>query len=143
MLQAQINIVQTSFDSGGEVIHANNIEFISSFGEVFCSEIQANNTSISEGFIHNNVFVASGLNDNIEISNISLFPNPTNSVFQINGNASIIKSIKLINNFGKVLINEESEAESLQIDISHFPSGLYFVEIETEKQIKVLKLIKI
>ena len=73
------------------------------------------------------------------ISSISLYPNPTNSVFNLEIPNEVIKKVEIYDVSGKKLL----ESNQQQIDVSSFATGIYMVQIQTESgKIGVSKLIK-
>jgi subtilisin family serine protease len=81
-------------------------------------------------------------NDNLSIGNInraeniSIFPNPTNGRVYINA-GSEIKSIELRNALGQLLASYDRSS----FDISGYADGIYFVEVLTEENRYVKKLV--
>lgn len=70
----------------------------------------------------------------------SIYPNPTIDIINLKGDFSNNLQIEILNNLGKVINNYKPE--TLSIDVSHLPSGLYFIRIFNEKVNVVKKLIK-
>ncbi len=73
-----------------------------------------------------------------------IYPNPTTGIINIksrpNGGISLIK---IINLFGEILIETHiNNANSNQLDLSSFESGLYYLSIETEDRFKFMKIFK-
>jgi len=68
---------------------------------------------------------------------IQLFPNPANDVVQIISNQLTVKlvSINLYNHSGKLIRKEKSLFFPYQIKRQGLPSGIYFLQIETDKNI--------
>jgi len=65
---------------------------------------------------------------------LKLFPNPvSDKLFLISENE--INSIKLFNNLGKLLINQNINKKSSEFDLSGFFNGVYYLRIETEQGI--------
>ncbi len=82
------------------------------------------------------------IDSKIKLSNeIFVYPNPSNGKFYLaNILVNDIKTINLLNSNGqkiKILSN------SIQMDLSDYPNGNYFVEIVTTKNERILKKIRI
>jgi hypothetical protein len=80
-------------------------------------------------------------NEEFGINEIKVFPNPTNSTININGNSSI-KTIELYDIQGRVLVTKEVNANQTNLDISGYTNGVYFVKITTDNGVKMEKVIK-
>jgi uncharacterized repeat protein (TIGR03803 family) len=72
-----------------------------------------------------------GVNDKNNNIEISLFPNPANEILKIE-----IKNLKpqhailkLVNIMGEELLTREIKKPDLEIDVSAFPNGIYFLKI--------------
>ncbi|MCX6244183.1 MAG: T9SS type A sorting domain-containing protein [Bacteroidetes bacterium] len=76
-------------------------------------------------------------------SGIKVYPNPSNDKItvettMINGN----KRLSILNVNGQVMTEREISEPSVQIDISTFPAGVYFIRMTGEKPVEVVKLLK-
>ena len=64
-------------------------------------------------------------------NNIEIYPNPANSSFFIQGKGII--EVSIINVNGKQFINKSTKQEIIEIEITNYPAGLYFVLIQTNE----------
>ena len=78
----------------------------------------------------------------IEEASISLnvYPNPTNHV--VNIEAEDMKNICVTDVLGQVLIEKEANVERMQIDMSPYASGQYFLQVQTSKGLAIRKIVK-
>ncbi len=78
-----------------------------------------------------------------EDTDFMLCPNPAqNKYFSvISSNQKVIKEIQISNVTGKIIFSEKTNSSKINISLSGFPSGIYFVRINTENSRKILKLI--
>jgi|GEM_PF-4357485 len=67
----------------------------------------------------------------------SIVPNPTNGFFKIIGTTKYITKIQIYDISGVFLFEEQDD---LSLDISKYASGMYFVHIQTNTGIKILKV---
>lgn len=80
------------------------------------------------------------------ISSITLYPNPTKGIFNIESTAVKLTSIKIMNVMGKVIKNYEfgiKNVSNTTIDMSNESKGIYFVQTIDEKKNVVNKKIVI
>ena len=76
---------------------------------------------------------------NFEVNEISLYPNPTNSVFNLEISNEVVKQVEIYDLSGKKLLKSNQH----QIDVSSFATGIYMVQILTESgKTGVSKLVK-
>jgi hypothetical protein len=80
---------------------------------------------------------AVGINEMQEQSTI-IYPNPTNNVVHITIPNQQILSICLMDQTGKQL----QEYTDTSFSVSHLPQGAYFLHIQTNQGLYVMKLIK-
>ncbi|MBP1673195.1 MAG: secreted trypsin-like lysyl endopeptidase, Por secretion system C-terminal sorting domain protein [Bacteroidetes bacterium] len=72
---------------------------------------------------------------------IHIYPNPAVNRIQIETNTNTIKKVELFNLIGQSLL-VTNFYDQIQIDLSSYPSGTYFVKIENEGEVITRKLIK-
>jgi hypothetical protein len=77
------------------------------------------------------------------LSNISVFPNPTSNSWTISNENNADFSVRLRDAQGKFLgTNMSNMQQSISIDAASFASGIYFLEITSENQTKIVKLVR-
>lgn len=80
---------------------------------------------------------------------INVFPNPTNQYLNINLSELTVGSdvtINILDNSGKVLrqlFNNTVNNETYTFDIHDLPSGMFFVEIQSENKTEIQKILKV
>jgi len=76
---------------------------------------------------------------------LSVFPNPANSTVTIqlhsNNNESLLTNIKLYDVFGRPILFDSVKESVYILNVSHFPKGLYFIEVRDETKTYHQKLI--
>lgn len=83
---------------------------------------------------------ASGIKEvNTENNTISVYPNPAKDFITVNSIATI-KSVKVYNTVGQVVIEKSVKDNVAKIAVSELKSGVYFVATETEKGIVTKKI---
>jgi hypothetical protein len=88
-------------------------------------------------------FVSLKENNNDDIG-VKVYPNPVNDVINIDvnilkGNSS---KLQLLNSLGQIVTEEQIKNVKSQIDLSHFPSGVYTLKVFIETNYKTIKIIK-
>ncbi len=73
-------------------------------------------------------------------ANIQLYPNPASDMLKITADENI-KHLSLMNSSGQVIYNTSIDGDHLELDISNYATGVYFVRLITEGQISIKKLI--
>lgn len=89
-------------------------------------------------------FFGNGLatyNSEIEVNNISIYPNPFNHLININ-TIENMKMIQLMDISGKIIYSKLTNSNYEAIDIGEISDGIYFIGITTENQTINSKLIK-
>ncbi len=75
-----------------------------------------------------------------EIPSVSIFPNPSTDILKLKGDP--VMSIRVFDTNGKVYLSKKMEADQQIVDISNFPSAIYFIEMKTAKGNIVSRFIK-
>jgi dienelactone hydrolase len=68
------------------------------------------------------------------VEKVNIYPNPANNFITINANNNTISSVKLYSVEGKLLRNYTTNSTSVIIEKNGLTNGLYFVELEINKQ---------
>ena len=78
------------------------------------------------------------------ISEINLYPNPTNGIINIDlGNNNLNNAtIQIIDLLGKVIQTEHTTSKKTTINLSKYSKGIYLVKFSNQKGSKVYKVIK-
>jgi hypothetical protein len=89
-------------------------------------------------YFHENVLGT----DAFEISEVSVYPNPTSDVWNISTNSEEIISIAVYDVLGKNILSISPNSTETIVDGSGLNTGLYFAQISTNKGISSFKLLK-
>ena len=79
-----------------------------------------------------------GIDVNISVNNINIYPNPTNGLFTVKGKE--IHLAVITNMSGQIIKQLSINAEQFTLDISEQPIGVYIIKIVTNKGIVVKKV---
>jgi len=77
-------------------------------------------------------------NTQVDGNPISVYPNPAMNKIFIEATYAI-KSVSITDVQGRLLFSSEYNALQISVDIADIPSGLYFVKVNNEKHIRVVK----
>ncbi|MFK8009292.1 MAG: T9SS type A sorting domain-containing protein [Saprospiraceae bacterium] len=82
--------------------------------------------------------------DNLDKIKFTAFPNPTNDLIYLDlGNLTQKFSIEVFDIFGKNVMNtRHNNIQTIELDFSDFPSGVYFVKIKSERSVGEVKIVK-
>ena len=96
-------------------------------------------------FYFDNIYLSTtnvlGLN-NFETSEFNVYPNPTENIWNVKTNNTVINAVQVFDILGKEVITLNPNTEEVKIDASTLPIGLYFARIESLNGIKTIKLIR-
>jgi hypothetical protein len=80
------------------------------------------------------MIITASIDDQIKTSNVKIYPNPTNSIVNIEfeNNTIISNNYKIFNSVGVLVkeINTNTQNNNVQLDISALQTGTYFVQIQ-------------
>jgi len=72
---------------------------------------------------------------------LALFPNPAHDLLSISYNGKLASELRIIDMAGKIVLMHKMNSESLQIDLSRFAPGFYFVEILNQNAVLRKRLV--
>ncbi len=80
--------------------------------------------------------------DELILSDISIFPNPTSGILHLEFAGNNIQKIVISDIAGKQLIEKSEIQQNETIDLSGFESGMYILSIQTDKEMFSTKIVK-
>lgn len=83
-----------------------------------------------------------GLEENSLAATVTLFPNPANNTLQIDSNDKTISQIYIYSLSGSKISQIDLDTVSPQIDVSSLASGIYFIQLYSEKNVVLKKFVK-
>ena len=132
-----LNVGNAGF-SAGEAYYTD-LAFSQS-GEPYVAYEDGENFQAATVMKYDSVYV--GMNE-LQKSGLSIYPNPTTDKLTIEtSGASKGHYLIVVNIEGQELIKKQVADHKTQVDISTFPSGIYFVKMTGEKRVQVGKFIK-
>jgi hypothetical protein len=85
--------------------------------------------------------IITGSRKTVKVSSISVYPNPTKGILNINTAAAIIGSISIEDIGGKSVLKSEGVLNNV-LDLSALPNGIYYLKIVNAERVFVQKVIK-
>lgn len=67
-----------------------------------------------------------------------LYPNPSNGIYNLNYIG--LNEIKITDELGKIIMSEKCDSDQIIINIQNYTSGIYYLELNNSKKIKLIKL---
>ncbi len=82
---------------------------------------------------------ASGIRNNNAERLFSVYPNPSNGIFNIKNNSGKANTVRVIDSMGKELKSFTTEGLYDSIDLSDLPNGMYLLKFEDGASVKLIK----
>ena len=92
-------------------------------------------------FVNNEVECTTSVND-LKEQVISIYPNPTTGILNIDFSAEQVQSLRISDITGKTVFEKTKVNQGETIDLSSFANGIYFLFVQTDKESSSLKIIK-
>ncbi|NUM50544.1 MAG: T9SS type A sorting domain-containing protein [Flavobacteriales bacterium] len=87
-----------------------------------------------------------GINENkVQTEGLRVYPNPASNNVTIEWSKELqVQSLAVFDYLGREVLNEKlsNNTHSLQLDVSALPQGMYFLHLQTEKDLQTAKFIK-
>ena len=80
-------------------------------------------------------------NEDFDSTNFKYYPNPTNDKVSFS-NSKTIDNIQITSILGQVILDRKFSTNKVDIDLSNYASGAYFVKIQSDAKEKLVKIIK-
>lgn len=78
--------------------------------------------------------------DDLGTKQYNIFPNPARSLLNIQSDFKV-KSVQMYDNKGQIIFAENPNQKNIQIDVSQFEPGIYFMQLEIEEKTILRKII--
>jgi len=126
------NIYNTTIGCSGLFCNQKEFYLISTMGETITGYKKTNEdkTIIIEGFFF--PFDVANSTKPLEISGVTIYPNPAKYKFNIANNTNINVNVAIINASGEIIKKVNIKSNSI-IDITNTKSGIYIIQISDEK----------
>jgi len=81
--------------------------------------------------------------DELSSSSISIHPNPTSERITVSLEEGIATSVTIRNSLGQLLLSDKTPSTNqVELDLSSYPTGIYFLQIEVDGQVITKKVVK-
>lgn len=126
-----------SLTSGSTV--TSNAQLFFDYAENFNTSLFTNANATTNNAVTTFQNLSVGLNE--MDASIVVYPNPTNSILNIDSN-NTIKTVQLYDISGRLLQTNLSDSYKVSIDMTQRSNGIYFLKIASDKGQKVEKIVK-
>ncbi len=111
----------------------------------FYSPLTPGNYSVTVNYSNgcsatSDTYIVTGINELSNSLYISVYPNPANDNLTIESSQNAL--IDITNIQGQLIKSIATNSNKTNVDVSALPSGVYFVEVKTEKGVAVRKFVK-
>ncbi len=86
-------------------------------------------------------FAALGLND-LNKTTFKVFPNPSNNNWNFSAVNDVIQSIQVMDISGKIIFSIKNNSNTVAVDASQLPQGLYFAKVSSANATQTIKVIR-
>ena len=126
-------------ENGTDIAGATDQTYDGSLGGIFSVRVTENGCSSNES----NVLELSGVGLN-ELNSVSMSvsPNPSNGIFNVNLNNLKSAQIEVFNILGAKVMSTSIDASNTQIDLSEFNNGVYVLRLQSEVGTFSTRLVK-
>lgn len=138
------SIVKRVWDFGDgekDSVNANPVHIYDSIGTFTVTLTVTNNsggidTMIKIGYV---TVGSSSVSSYDDLNKTQVYPNPTTGLITIEGND--INKVEVLDINGKMIMTVNDYTNKLQIDLSVYPKGVYFVRLQNDNEIKTKKVV--
>ncbi len=133
------------YRNGERIGHSSGTDFIdysANASESYHYTVTGQTDNI-ESSASNEVYVdwTTGINEQGDRQDVSLYPNPTESKVYIE--AEGLRQVRVINLMGQEVMNQTVSGNRFILDLSSQPKGCYFIETLTEQGSTTTKIMKL
>lgn len=78
----------------------------------------------------------------ISMKGLAVYPNPNLGEFTVELANGLNKNIVLTDLTGRVILTESTDKDKLHVNIRHLANGVYFVKVQSNNAVEIIKLVK-
>ena len=97
---------------------------------------------VNKSTVVQNVEICAGLNEAKTLNGTKVYPNPTSGLFTVQLNSGILKTVQVIDFTGRVILTSAGNNDKIDVNINDLANGIYYVKIQTENDVELIKLVK-
>jgi hypothetical protein len=128
--------------SASTLYHGNPISIIPGVPTVY-TVVATNAAGCSnKTTLTQNVADCTSLTELGSLTGLKVYPNPTNGMFTVELNNTLVKTIEITDITGRVIASNTSSDVQVNVDIQNLASGVYYVKIQSENVSEVIKVVK-
>ena len=75
-------------------------------------------------------------------NSLMIYPNPANDYIKLSAVGYQLSAVKIYNYLGILVDEIKANSDEIEINVSNYNSGVYFVEINTDKENSIIRIIK-
>jgi len=123
-----------AWDQSAEIEFILEYVFIDLYGDAYVGDV------FPEGEPYSLVTLWEYVGVDENAINVAIYPNPATNTLNINSDSEV-SNIKVLNYLGQTIDNFYLKGMEVAINTSAYNSGIYFIQIETEKGISTQKIV--
>jgi len=139
------NLPIQSINTAGGTLHSGGYSLDISIGQLAFTTLTGSNFILTQGFQQANKFSTTATHQ-IEITDLTSWPNPVNNHININTGLNTKNSIlnwKIIDMQGRIVRTGSAENEEFQLDVSDLHAGFYILNLFDKSRYGNVKFTKI
>jgi hypothetical protein len=86
--------------------------------------------------------LCTGLDKTSVLNGLAVYPNPTAGEFTVELNNSSEKTVEVTDLTGRVIMKASSLKEKMTINLNGYANGVYFVKIQNNDVVEVIRVVK-
>jgi hypothetical protein len=79
---------------------------------------------------------------NLNLQNLLVYPNPSNGEFTVELKNGLNKTIEVTDLTGRVILSNTTSKDKVNVNISHLANGIYYVKVQSNNAVEVIKIMK-
>jgi hypothetical protein len=88
------------------------------------------------------VEACTGLSHNTSLSGLSVYPNPTSGALTLEVNGASAASVEISDVTGRIVLTDATVGSKTEFDLSTLANGIYYVKVQSDASVEVVKIIK-
>lgn len=129
-------------NTNSAILQGNPVNLQAASSTVFTVMATGANGCVGKTTLTQNIEECTGIAKVGALSGVSVYPNPTSGVLTVEFNSNVAKSVSVQDLTGRVIMTANGTDSNITVDLSNLAAGVYYVKLQSEGSVSVVKVVK-
>jgi hypothetical protein len=129
-------------NTNASILQGNPVNITANATTVFTVMAIGANGCVGKATLTQSISDCTGLNKLSAVSGVRVYPNPTSGVLTVEFDSNVAKTVSVLDVTGRVIMTTTGSNNAVSVDLSSVAAGIYYVKLQSENAVNVVKVVK-